>query len=148
MQIDVGYPDHESEKRMLIATTGVAEDKPAQVMTAAELVQAQRLIRRVPVGDSVVAAILNLVRNGRPETSDVPEVKKHVVWGPGPRASQALMLAVRAQAVLGGRLAPSVDDVLQLAQPILKHRMAVSFAARADGVTVERVIDKLCEPLR
>jgi MoxR-like ATPase len=148
MQIDVGYPDHESEKRMLIATTGVAEDKPAQVMTAAELVQAQRLIRRVPVGDSVVASILNLVRNGRPETSDVPEVKKHVVWGPGPRASQALMLAVRAQAVLGGRLAPSVDDVMQLAQPILKHRMAVSFAARADGVTVERVIDKLCEPLR
>jgi MoxR-like ATPase len=148
MQIDVGYPDAESEKRMLIATTGVAEDKPAQVMTAAELVQAQRLIRRVPVGDSVVAAILNLVRNGRPESSDVAEVKKHVVWGPGPRASQALMLAVRAQAVLGGRLAPSVDDVVQLAQPILKHRMAVSFAARADGVTVERVIDKLCEPLR
>jgi MoxR-like ATPase len=148
MQIDVGYPDHESEKRMLIATTGVAEDRPAQVMTAAELVQAQRLIRRVPVGDSVVAAILSLVRNGRPETSDVPEVKRHVVWGPGPRASQALMLAVRAQSVLGGRLAPSVDDVLQLAQPILKHRMAVSFAARADGVTVERVIDKLCEPLR
>jgi MoxR-like ATPase len=147
MQIDVGYPDHEAEKRMLIATTGVAEDKPAQVMTAAELVQAQRLIRRVPVGDSVVAAILRLVRNGRPETSDVAEVKKHVVWGPGPRASQALMLAARAQAVLGGRLAPSVDDVLKLAQPILKHRMAVSFAARADGVTVERVIDKLCEPL-
>jgi MoxR-like ATPase len=148
MQIDVGYPDHESEKRMLIATTGIAEDKPAQVMTAAELVQAQRLIRRVPVGDSVIAAILSLVRNGRPETSDVAEVKRHVVWGPGPRASQALMLAARAQAVLGGRLAPSVDDVVQLAQPILKHRMAVSFAARADGVTVERVIDKLCEPLR
>ncbi len=148
MQIDVGYPDLEAERRMLIATTGVAEDKPAQIMTASELVQAQRLIRRVPVGDSVVAAILALVRNGRPETSDVAEVKKHVVWGPGPRASQALMLAVRAQAVLGGRLAPSVDDVVQLAQPILKHRMAVSFAARADGVTVERVIEKLCEPLR
>jgi len=148
MQIDVGYPDLEAEKRMLIATTGVAEDKPAQIMTAAELLQAQRLIRRVPVGDSVVAAILTLVRNGRPETSDIAEVKKHVVWGPGPRASQAMMLAARAQAVLGGRLAPSVDDVVRLAQPILKHRMAVSFAARADGFTVERVIDKLCEPLR
>ncbi len=148
MQIDVGYPDLEAEKRMLIATTGVAEDRPTQVMTSAELVQAQRLIRRVPVGDSVVQAILALVRSGRPESAELDDVKKHVVWGPGPRASQALMLAVRARAVLDGRLAPSIDDVVALASPVLKHRMALSFAARADGVTIERLIERLCEPLR
>jgi MoxR-like ATPase len=148
MQIDVTYPDMDAERRMLIATTGVAEGRPAQVMSAVELVEAQRLIRRVPVGESVVSAILALVRNGRPEGSDLADVRRHVVWGPGPRASQALMLAVRAKAVIDGRLSPSVDDVVQLAKPILKHRMAVSFAARADGVTVERIIDTLCAPLR
>jgi MoxR-like ATPase len=147
MQIDVSYPDLEAERRMLIATTGVSEEKATQAMTAAELQQAQLLIRRVPVGDSVVEAILSLVRAGRPETSDVPEVARHVVWGPGPRASQALMLAVRARAVMDGRLAPSVDDVLALAHPVLRHRMALNFAARADGVTMDKVIDRLCQPL-
>ncbi len=147
MQIDVSYPDLEAERKMLIATTGVAEEKAIQAMTAAELQQAQLLIRRVPVGDSVVEAILGLVRAGRPETSDIPEVTRHVVWGPGPRASQALMLAVRARAVMDGRLAPSVDDVLALAHPVLRHRMALNFAARADGVTMDKVIDRLCQPL-
>ncbi|HEX6978391.1 MAG TPA: MoxR family ATPase [Alphaproteobacteria bacterium] len=147
MQIDVTYPDIDAERRMLIATTGVDDEKPIPTMTASELRAAQHLIRRVPVGDSVVDAILRLVRSGRPETSDVPEVKRHVVWGPGPRASQALMLAVRARAVMDGRLAPSVDDVLALAHPVLRHRMALNFAARADGITMDKVIDRLCEPL-
>jgi MoxR-like ATPase len=143
LQIDVGYPDLDSERRMLLATTGVAEDTATQAITPAELLAAQRLIRRVPVGESVVEAILTLVRAGRPETSDLEEVQRHVVWGPGPRASQALMLASRARAVLDGRLAPSVDDVAVLARPVLRHRMALSFAARADGLTVDGVIAKL-----
>ena len=147
LQIDVGYPDLDSERRMLIATTGVAEEQATQAMTAAELIAAQRLIRRIPVGGSVVEAILAMVRAGRPETSDVEAVQRHVVWGPGPRASQALMLACRARAVLGGRLAPSVDDVAALARPVLRHRMAISFAARADGLTVDGVIGKLAERL-
>jgi MoxR-like ATPase len=147
LQIDVSYPDIESERRMLIATTGAAEDKATQAMTAAELLEAQHLIRRVPIGDSVVDAILKLVRAGRPETSDIAEVSRHVVWGPGPRASQALMLATRARAVMDGRLSPSIDDVLALAHPVLRHRMALNFAARADGITVDKVIDRLCAPL-
>ncbi|MGQ0662517.1 MAG: AAA family ATPase [Pseudomonadota bacterium] len=147
MQIDISYTDTEAERRMLIVTTGIAEESPSQAMTAAELRAAQHLIRRVPVGDSVVDAILKLVRAGRPETSDLPEVKKHVAWGPGPRASQALMLATRARALLDGRLAPSVDDVLALAHPVLRHRMALNFAARADGVTIDKVVDRLAAPL-
>jgi MoxR-like ATPase len=145
MQIDVGYPDLEAERRMLIATTGTAEAPPQAVMSADELLAAQQLVRRVPVGEAVVEAILALVRAGRPESSPLDEVKRAVAWGPGPRAAQALMLASRARALLQGRLSPSLDDVLALAPPILRHRMALTFAARADGITVDHVIAKLLE---
>jgi len=145
MQVDVEYPDLEAERQIMIHTTGVSEAAPAQVMDAATLIAAQKLIRQVPVGESVAEAILSIVRAGRPESSDIDEVQKHVSWGPGPRASQALMLGVRARAVIEGRLAPSIDDILALAHPILRHRMALTFSARAEGVTLEHVIDRMCE---
>jgi MoxR-like ATPase len=148
LQVDVGYPDIEAERRMLIATTGTAEEKPMPVMTAQELAHAQRLVRRIPVGDSVVEAILSLVRSGRPDATDIPEARRHIAWGPGPRASQALMLACRARALLENRLSPSVDDVLALAGPVLRHRMALNFAARADGITLAHIIDLLTKPLQ
>jgi MoxR-like ATPase len=144
MQVNVDYPALEAERRILVATTGPRTEHPASVMTAANLVEAQRLVRHVPVGESVVASILELVRSGRPETSAILEVRDGVSWGPGPRASQALMRAVRARAVLDGRLAPSIDDVLALAPPVLRHRMALSFSARADGVDIDSIIDQLC----
>ncbi|MFQ5939516.1 MAG: AAA family ATPase [Alphaproteobacteria bacterium] len=147
MEIDMSHPELEAEKRMLIATTGAEEEQASQAMTAPELVEAQRLIRRVPIGDSVVDAILTLVRSGRPELSDIEQINTLVFWGPGPRASQALMLASRARAVLEGRLSPSIDDVIALAHPILRHRMALNFAARADGVTIDQVVDRLIAPL-
>jgi MoxR-like ATPase len=111
-------------------------------MTTDMLLTAQRLVRRLPVGDSVVEAILSLVRSARPG-EEGGEVSKTIAWGPGPRASQALMLAVRARALLDGRLAPSIDDVLDLAEPVLKHRMALTFSARAEGQTVADVIRQL-----
>jgi MoxR-like ATPase len=143
MQVDVEYPDLEAERRVLLATTGPTDEAPRRVMDAAQLLEAQRLIRHVPVGESVVEAILSLVRAGRPETGALPEVAAHVSWGPGPRASQALMRGVRARAVIQGRLAPSVDDVVALAHPILRHRMALTFTARAEGVAIGAVIDRL-----
>lgn len=142
MEIDVTYPDREAEKKILFDTTGVEETKPRAAMSADDLMAAQRLVRRIPVGESVVEAILNLVRSARPDNAS-GDIAKQIAWGPGPRASQALMLAVRARALLEGRLAPSVDDVLELAEPVLKHRMALTFAARADGATVESLIAKL-----
>jgi len=147
MQIDVEYPDLDAERDVLVATTGAREDLAPRVMTPDELIEAQRLVRHVPVGESVVEAILKLVRAGRPEHSTLEVVRRHVSWGPGPRASQALMLGVRARAVTQGRLSPSIDDVLALAHPILRHRMALNFAARAEGVRVGQVIDKLCETI-
>jgi MoxR-like ATPase len=147
LQIDVGYPSLDAERTMLLATTGIAEAPAALAMTPEALLAAQALIRRVPVGEKVVDAILSLVRSGRPESTDDETVRRHVAWGPGPRAAQALMLACRARALLDGRLAPSADDVAALARPILRHRMALSFSARADGVVLSDVIDRLVERL-
>ena len=146
LQIDVGYPDIDAERKMLLATTGADEEKPTAVLSAAELAQAQRLVRRVPVGESVVEAILKLVRAGRPVEDG--EGDSQIAWGPGPRASQALMLACRARALLDGRFSPSIDDVIALAPPVLRHRMALTFSARAEGVTIGQVIDRLLAPLR
>ncbi len=143
LQIDVGYPSLEAERQMMLATTGAEDAQPNRVMKPTDLQSAQKLVRRVPVGESVLEAILRLVRAGRPDTSDDPMVRDHVAWGPGPRASQALMLAVRARALMEGRYAPSIDDVVALAGPVLRHRMALNFAARAEGISLEDVIDRL-----
>jgi MoxR-like ATPase len=139
MEIDVDYPDRDAERRILFETTGAEETLAKASMNAEALLAAQRLVRRLPVGDSVVEAILSLVRAARPSE----EGEKLIAWGPGPRASQSLMLAVRARALLDGRLAPSVDDVLDLAEPVLKHRMALTFTARAEGRTIPDVIRQL-----
>ena len=147
LEIDVGYPDEEAERRMMMVTTGLEEDTAEAVFDGASLIAAQRLVRQVPVGEKVAEAILSLVRSGRPETSEIPEIRAHVAWGPGPRASQALMLACRARAIMDGRLAPSTDDIVALAGPVLRHRMALNFAARAEGVTIEQIVQRLVEPL-
>jgi MoxR-like ATPase len=142
MEVDVDYPDLEAERKILFDTTGAEESRAKAAMTAEDLLSAQRLVRRLPVGESVVEAILALVRSARPGP-DAGDLGKLISWGPGPRASQALMLAVRARALLDGRFAPSVDDVLELAEPVLKHRMALTFAARAEGETIPNVIRRL-----
>ena len=141
LQINVDYPDRDTERDILLATTGTASAKSTAVFTGAELIAAQTLVRRMPVGDAVVEHILDLVRACRPDEDEATDlVRETVSWGPGPRAAQALMLTVRARALLQGRLAPSSDDVLALADPILSHRMALSFAARAEGRVLSDVI--------
>lgn len=142
MQIDILYPDIAAERRILLETTGVEDARPQNVLDPTRLKAIQLLIRRMPVPESVVEAILNLVRSARPGQGNV-ETDKHVAWGPGPRASQALTLCARARALYDGRLAPSVDDVLALAEPVLQHRMALTFAARAEGMSVRDVIARL-----
>jgi MoxR-like ATPase len=91
----------------------------------------------------VIDAILTLVRSARPGGDSDAELTRHIAWGPSPRTSQALMLAVRARALLDGRLAPSIDEVIALAEPVLKHRMALTFAARADGESIVGVIGRI-----
>jgi len=123
----------------MLETTGVSEKVASEVLTVKKLQALQELVRRIPVGESVIEAILELVRSARPGSAG-KKLDEFISWGPGPRASQALMLTVRARALQDGRLAPSVEDVLALAEPVLQHRMQLSFAARAERITVRDVI--------
>jgi MoxR-like ATPase len=143
VQVDVDYPTRATERDILIATTGAEDAQSTQVFSAGELLAAQALLRRMPVGDKVVEAILDLVRACRPGEVEGRDLEGSLSWGPGPRAAQALMLTVRARALLDGRLAPSVADVGALARSVLTHRMALSFAARAQGQTLAGIIDRV-----
>ncbi|MFK5996788.1 MAG: MoxR family ATPase [Rhodobacterales bacterium] len=143
LQIDVGFPDRDTEREILLATTGFSEAVAEPVFTPAHLIMAQEIVRRMPVGEIVVEAILDLVRSARPEVSSDQHIQDCIGWGPGPRAAQALVLATRARALVHGRLAPSLDDVAALAHPALVHRMALNFAAKAQGETLERIITDL-----
>ena len=142
VQIDVPYPDRATEREILMATTGEMEDDAVAVFGEGELLAAQSLLRRMPVGDSVVEMILDLVRAFRPDDASASDqVRETVAWGPGPRAAQALMLAVRARTLLDGRLVPSAEDVINMARPVLSHRMALNFTARARGDSLIDLID-------
>jgi MoxR-like ATPase len=132
---------------MLLATTMGEEKSASRVCGPEDLLEVQSLVRRIPVGEKVMESILSLVRAARPDSDHDSGVKGQIAWGPGPRASQALMLAVRARALLEGRLAPSTDDVVALAGPVLRHRMALNFSARAEGATTASVIERLCHDL-
>jgi len=140
MQIDVAYPTLDEERAILLATTGAEMGQAHAVFTAAELIAAQALIRRMPVGETVLAAILSLVRACRPTEAEGRDLRGTLAWGPGPRVAQALMLAVRARALLQGRLVPDLSDVAELAHPVLVHRMALTYGARAAGESCGGVI--------
>lgn len=147
LQVDVLYPELAAERQILLETTGISDNRASVVITSERLVEIQKLIRQMPVSDTVVDAILSLVRSARPGHGNAA-TDKNVAWGPGPRAGQALMLCARARALYEGRLAPSIDDVHALAEPVLEHRMALTFAARAEGMTVRDVIAGLVSNLR
>lgn len=147
LQIGLTFPDAESERAMLLATTGAQDKRASQVMDAETLMQAQALVRRMPVGEKVLDAIVHLVRAARPQSTADATLREQIAWGPGPRAAQTLMLATRARALLDGRLSPGLDDVAALARPVLAHRMALTFAARAEGVTAEDIVARLVKTL-
>jgi MoxR-like ATPase len=142
LQVDVPYPEMEAERRILLETTGGRDAAARQAISAERLMEIQALIRRMPVPDSVVEAILKLTRSARPGHGNA-RTDSTVAWGPGPRAGQAMMLCARARALYDGRLAPSVDDIRALAEPILQHRMALTFAARAEGIGIRDIIAEL-----
>jgi MoxR-like ATPase len=146
VQIDVAYPDRETERAIVLATTGSDDAQVHEVFTGDELIAAQALLRRMPVGERVVDVILDLVRACRPDDDTAPDfIRENVAWGPGPRAAQALMMTIRARALLEGRLAPSVEDVIAMAKPVLSHRMALNFTARARGETLDDIIARVCD---
>lgn len=143
MQINVDYPDEAAERRMLVATTGAEAATAEQAMTAGDLMRAQRLVRQMPIAERIVDAILAIVRGARPTEGASARVSELVGWGPGPRASQAFSLAARARALIDGRKAPAMEDIRALAKPVLRHRMALNFSARAQGVDIDSFIDEI-----
>ncbi len=147
VQVDISYPPLDAERRMLFATTGNDEATPKAVLTKADLLAAQHLTRTIPVGEQVTDGILKVVRAARPGPVAAAYINDAVAWGPSPRASQSLMLCARARALLQGRLSPSIEDVIALLEPVFKHRMALNFAARAEGITVTQIIARLAETL-
>ncbi len=148
LRIDVDFPTLDTERNILVRTTGADQATAKKAITPKQLIDMQALVRKLPVGQNVLNAILTLVRNARPAQTEIESIRNQVSWGPGPRAGQALMLATRARALIDGRLSPSIDDVLELAGPVLSHRMALNFAARADGQTVDSVIEMLKDRIR
>ena len=147
-QINVDFPTLDTEREILLATTGASMATAKAALTSKQLIEMQKLVRKLPVGEKVLEAILTLVRNARPDQTSIESIRQNVSWGPGPRAGQALMLAARAKALIDGRLSPSIDDVLDLAEPVLQHRMALNFAARADGATIADTITALKDSIR
>lgn len=148
VQINMPYPDRATEHGILLATTGLEQDSAHAVFTPTTLIAAQELLRRIPVGESVVEFILDLVRALRPDDAEASDdIRDNVVWGPGPRAAQALVMTSRARALLAGRLAPSIEDAVAMAHPVLAHRMSLGFAARARGENLTELIDQTCQKI-
>jgi len=147
LQIDIEYPETKDEMKMMLETTGIYNVKPETILNVDDILSAQDIIRQLPIGQNIVDVILHLVQSGRPQQSHIDIVKKHVSWGPGPRASQAFMLAARAKALLDGRYAPSIDDIIELAPAILKHRMALNFSARAEDLDINDIITAMCKDI-
>lgn len=142
MQINIHYPDFETERRILLETTGIKNTQAQTVISAPRLIEIQQIIRQMPISEHVISAILSLIRSARPN-SDNAIAQKYISWGPGPRAAQALSLCVRARALYKGRLAPAIEDVYILAESVLQHRMALNFTARAENIPVSHIIREL-----
>jgi MoxR-like ATPase len=142
--IDVGYPSAEEEVAIVKATTGATRPTLSKVLSPEVIRELQDLVLRVPAADHVVRAAVDLVRRTRPGEPNAPSiVREFVQWGAGPRASQSLIVAAKARAVLMGRTAASVEDVKALARPILRHRIVTNFHAESEGITSVRVVDQL-----
>ncbi len=148
LNVKVPYPTADEELAILRATTGEAGPAPQIVLSAEQIRAVQGLVRRVPVADHVFAYARDLVRASRPGEPEAPEfVKKHVAWGAGPRAGQALILCAKARALLDGQVHARVEDVRHVARPVLRHRIVTTFHAEAEGIDTDAVIGRLIEAI-
>ena len=149
LHVKVDYPDREQERSILQRTTGGPVEVPRPVLTADDVIAAQRIAREVPVPKHVVDFVLDLVRKSRPGTAEAPKfVGDFVEWGPGPRAGQALLLTSKVRALLQGRFHVTAADVEAMAPPVLRHRLVPTFTAQSEGVTVDALIDRLLDAAR
>ncbi len=147
-EIRIDYPDHQNEVAMLRSTTGVEDVTLEPVLDAAGTLQLQRATRVLACADPALEYAASLARATRPSDPSSPEiVRRYVRWGAGPRAGQALVLGAKAHALLSERLAVSPADIQRVAQPVLRHRVLPNFAAEAEGITAERIVDEVLQQI-
>jgi MoxR-like ATPase len=140
-ELRIGYPTLEEEEQIVNTTTGALENEVQAVLSADELLEMQRLVRRLPAPPSLVAYAVKLARSTRPDDPlATPNVKRYVSWGAGPRASQYLVLGAKSRAAMDGRAMPDIDDVRSVANAVLRHRLVVNFQAEADNVKIEDIV--------
>ncbi len=145
-KVYVKYPTFQEEFEIARRTTSQARDEIQPVLTGAEILELQRIVRDVPASDHVIRYALALVRQTRVNEPGVPDfVKQNISWGAGPRAVQNLIIGGKARALLYGRAHVSTDDVHALAKPVLRHRIVVNFAAESEGITADQMIERLLE---
>ena len=145
-KVFVQYPTFDEERRIAVQTTAVQQEDIQPVLTGPEILELQTIVRQVPVTDHVVDYTLALVRQTRIGEEGSPEfINDWLSWGAGPRAVQYLLLGGKARALLNGRTHVSTDDIQALAAPVLRHRIVTNFAAESEGLTPDRVIEKLVE---
>ncbi len=147
MQINVTYPNKEAERSIILNTTNNNTNNVNSVLNAKDLINIQNFIRDMPIGEHIVDIILNLVRSLRPGDDAINIVNEFINWAPGPRASQGLMLCVRARALLRGRTTALAEDVIACAPPILRHRMALNFKARSQNITIDDIISEIIQKI-
>ena len=138
------YPSLEEERAIVKATTSGFTPSPRRVLGAEQIIAAQDLVRRVPVADNVIDFAVRLATRTRPKSGHAPQfITDWLSWGAGPRASQYLILGAKTRALLSGRHTPDIDDVRQMAEPVLRHRIVPNFNAEADGVSAVDIVRRL-----
>jgi MoxR-like ATPase len=148
LYIKIGYPTQQDEEAILKATTGTFKKKLSRVISGDDIVRLQQLVREVSISDALISFVSDIIRATRPETTTDAYVKDWVDWGAGPRAGQAMILTAKANTLLEGRLAVTLDDIKAVALPVLRHRVLVNFRAEAEGITSDNVATHLLSAIQ
>ena len=145
MNINISYPSEGAERKILELSSDNLDKEPNNIINSSDLLEMQNFIKNIPVGESVVKYILDIIINTRPETSKVPSVKKNVLWGPSPRASLALLATCKAKAFLDNRYSPSIFDIKSLIKPILTHRINLNISAKSEGILIDDILNDVTD---
>jgi MoxR-like ATPase len=148
LYIKIGYPTDKEETEILKATTGTKKAQLNKVLSGEDIIRLQQLVREVSISDGLIQYVSDVIRATRPDTTSVDYVKKWVDWGAGPRAGQAMILTAKANALLNGKLAVTLDDLQTVALPVLRHRVLVNFRAEAEGITSDTVTQEILKTIQ
>lgn len=148
LYIKIGYPTNDEETQILKATTGTKKAQLNKVLSGEDIVRLQQLVREVSISDGLIQYVSDVIRATRPDTTSVDYVKQWVDWGAGPRAGQAMILTAKANALLEGRLAVTLEDLQAVALPVLRHRVLVNFRADAEGITSDTVTKEILKAVQ